>query len=333
MGLPQLKRDVTRMGKITTVLAADANGLAQAASLLNDGELVAFPTETVYGLGADARNGRAVAGIFEAKGRPSFNPLIVHVARLADVEEIGQVPGALAPFVAAGWPDGLTLVLPLKAEAGISPLVTAGQSTVAVRVPASHTARDLLDAFGGPIAAPSANPSGRISPTQAAHVLGGLDGRIAAVLDGGATPGGVESTILGVFEDAPVVLREGLYQVPEHMARHTQADEVTEVAAAPGQLTSHYAPRGRVRLGAERAEKGEWFLGFGGTSGDRNLSESGDLAEAAARLFALFHEADALGVTAIAVAPIPNTGLGRAINDRLRRAAAPRDATHSGLRV
>ena len=295
----------------------------RAAELLRLGQLVAFPTETVYGLGADATNGEAVAAIYEAKGRPSFNPLIVHVASAADAERIGIVPDAAQVFLENGWPEGLTLVMPLRGDAGLSPLVTAGEASVAVRVPSSSIARRLIEAFGGPIAAPSANPSGRISPTSADHVLLGLNGRIAGVLDGGATTTGLESTILGFDGDAPVVLREGVYQVPGDLARKTTIDP--SAVKTPGQMASHYAPLGRVRLNADAARVGEWFIGFGDCDDCAvNLSPTGDLKEAAARLFAVLHEADALGQTKIAVAPIPDEGLGRAINDRLRRAAAPR---------
>ncbi len=308
----------------TKTLSATSEGIAEAAALLRRGRLVAFPTETVYGLGADATNGEAVAAIYEAKGRPSFNPLIVHVKNLDAARLIGDMPDAAQRFLRGGWPDGLSLVVPLRADTGVSPLVTAGQSTVALRVPSAPIARQLLEAFDGPVAAPSANPSGRVSPTSAAHVLTGLDGKIPAVLDGGETSAGLESTIIGFESGASVVLREGVYQVPEDMPRKTVADEIDKIAQAPGQLASHYAPTGQVRLAAETAQSGEWHLGFGKVAGDRSLSPSGDLREAAAALFAALHEADAQGVKRIAVAPIPNTGLGRAINDRLGRAAAPR---------
>ncbi|MDA8584735.1 L-threonylcarbamoyladenylate synthase [Rhodobacteraceae bacterium] len=310
------------MAVITETLEADAAGIARAAKLLYDGRLVAFPTETVYGLGADARNGEAVAAIYEAKGRPSFNPLIVHVASLKAAEALGDIPEAAAIFLSDGWPDGLSLVVPLKPNTGLSALVTAGQSTVALRVPVAPIARALLLAFDGPIAAPSANLSGRISPTTATHVLNGLDGKISAILDGGGTSDGLESTIIGFSDGVPLVYREGVYQVPDGMARLTSA-KGTKVQS-PGQLASHYAPLGHVRLNALTAEAGEWHLGFGDVIGDRSLSAKGDLREAAAGLFAALHEADDLGKTAIAVAPIPEQGLGRAINDRLRRAAAPR---------
>ncbi|MEO0944164.1 MAG: L-threonylcarbamoyladenylate synthase [Pseudomonadota bacterium] len=300
------------------VLQPDGQGIATAAALLAAGELVAFPTETVYGLGADARNDTAVAKVFEAKGRPSFNPLIVHVADRAEIDAIAELPTEADALLAQGWPSGLTLVAKLRSDAGISPLVTAGLATVALRVPGSGIARDLLRAFGGPVAAPSANPSGRVSPTLAEHVTRGLGDRIAAVLDGGLTPAGLESTIL-IFP-GPTLLREGAYPAPDTWPRQTQS----ETPPAPGQLLSHYAPNAAVRLNAVEKRPGEWHIGFGEVAGDVSLSRTGDLVEAAARLFVLLHEADANGITALAVAPIPDIGLGRAINDRLRRAAAPR---------
>lgn len=281
--------------------------------------MVAFPTETVYGLGADATNDRAVARVFEAKGRPSFNPLIVHVADMAEIDAFAVLPAEAEALLAEGWPPGLTLVLETRAEAPLSPLVTAGLPSVAIRVPASDTAHALLRAFGGPVAAPSANPSGRVSPTLAAHVVNGLGDRIAAVVDDGPTQAGLESTILSF--PGPVVLREGAYAVPDDWPRQAQGAALN----APGQLRSHYAPNAPVRLEATEKRSDEWHIGFGAVPGDVSLSPTGDLIEAAARLFALLHEADAQDIRALAVAPIPNTGLGRAINDRLQRAAAPRD--------
>lgn len=313
------------MNLTTETLTTDDAGIARAADLLRAGGLVAFPTETVYGLGADARNGVAVAAIYDAKGRPSFNPLIVHVASVDAALALGDFPLAARDMVRDGWNEGLSLVVPLKPGAHLSPLVTAGQNTVALRVPKAQVARDLLRAFDAPVAAPSANPSGRISPTSAAHVLAGLTGKIAAVLDGGDTSAGLESTIIGFPEGTPVVYREGVFQVPNDMARLTKATGATgHDTRAPGQLASHYAPLGRVRLDALTAEPGEWHLGFGAVAGDLTLSATGDLREAAANLFAMLHKGDALGKVAIAVAPIPDHGLGRAINDRLRRASAPR---------
>jgi L-threonylcarbamoyladenylate synthase len=313
---------------MTATLAPDTDGIAEAARLLAAGELVAFPTETVYGLGGDARSDRAVARIYEAKGRPSFNPLIVHLPDLAAVEAIAEVGPKARLLAQAFWPGPLTLVLPLRPGAGISPLVTAGLSTVAVRVPAHPLAQLLLRAFGGPLAAPSANPSGRVSPTQAGHVLEGLAGRIAAVLDGGACAVGLESTIL-LADPALVLLRPG--GVPVEAVEALLGEAVGSGGDAgkpisPGQLASHYAPEAAVRLEAVEALAGELLVGFGEVKGRLTLSETGDLVEAAARLFDALREADRLAGPAgrIAFAPVPETGLGRAINDRLRRAAAPR---------
>lgn len=296
--------------------------------MLAGGDLVAFPTETVYGLGGDAQSDRAVARIYEAKGRPSFNPLIVHLPDLIAVEGIAHLgPKALA-LAQAFWPGPLTLVLPLREGAGISPLVTAGLTTVAVRVPAHPLAQRLLRAFGGPLAAPSANPSGRISPTRADHVLEGLTGRIAAVLDGGPCDVGLESTIV-MADPRPVLLRPGGLPVEaleaalgEPLATGGDAGKPT----APGQLASHYAPEAAVRLNATDARSGEVLVGFGAVPGQLSLSPNGDLVEAAARLFQTLREADRLAGPdgRIAFAAVPEKGLGLAINDRLRRAAAPR---------
>ena len=287
-----------------------------------------MPTETVYGLAADARSDLAVAAVFAAKNRPHFNPLIVHLPDLAAVHRYATVPPEAEMLAAAFWPGPLTMVLPLRADAGLSPLVTAGLSTVAIRVPAHPVARDLLRVFGGPLAAPSANPSGRTSPTRAAHVLAGLGGRIAAVLEGGACAVGVESTILAL-DDHASLLRPGGVAVEdiERILGHAvllPTDPATP--KAPGQLASHYAPEAGVRLNAEAGRPGEVLVGFGAVKGDLTLSDGGDLLEAAASLFHLLREADALAGPggAIAFAPVPETGLGRAINDRLRRAAAPR---------
>jgi L-threonylcarbamoyladenylate synthase len=313
---------------MTFTLSPDDAGIARAAELLRQGELVAFPTETVYGLGGDARSDRAVAGIFAAKGRPSFNPLIVHLPDLAAAEAIAEIGPKSRDLAAAFWPGPLTLVLPLRADAGISPLVTAGLPTVAIRVPAHPLAQRLLRAFGGPVAAPSANPSGRVSPTQARHVLDGLSGRIAAVLDGGPCAVGLESTILQADPD-PILLRPGGLPVEAlETAIGTRLATAAPAAkpTAPGQLSSHYAPEAGVRLDATVAQTGEILVGFGTVKGALSLSETGDLVEAAARLFQTLREADRLAGPGgrVAFAPIPETGLGRAINDRLRRAAAPR---------
>lgn len=314
---------------MTVTLAPDDSGIAEAARLLAAGELVAFPTETVYGLGGDARDDRAVARIYEAKGRPSFNPLIVHLPDLAAVEQIAHLGPKARKLAAAFWPGPLTLVLPLRDGAGISPLVTAGLDTVAVRVPAHPLAQQLLRAFDGPLAAPSANPSGRVSPTRAAHVLEGLSGRIAAVLDGGPCAVGLESTIL-LADPEPVMLRPG--GVPAEAIQALLGEAVATGGDAgrptsPGQLASHYAPEASVRLEATEAQAGELLVGFGAVQGRLTLSATGDLVEAAAALFDTLREADRLAGPGgrIAFAPVPQAGLGRAINDRLRRAAAPRD--------
>lgn len=310
----------------TELLGAAQADLARAAELLADGRLVAFPTETVYGLGADARDGAAVAAIYAAKGRPTFNPLIVHVADTDTARRYVAWTGTATRLANAFWPGPLTLVLPLREGHGISPLVTAGLDTLAIRVPAHPVAQGLLRAFDGPLAGPSANPSGRISPTTAAHVLAGLEGRIAAVIDDGPCMVGVESTILDL-EGTPCLLRAGGITAEEIEALLGEAlasVQVTSLPSAPGQLASHYAPRAAVRLNAKIAQPGEILLGFGDMQCDLNLSPSGDLNEAAANIFGHLHRLDTTG-RPIAVAPIPDYGLGRAINDRLRRAAAPRD--------
>ncbi|SDI47498.1 L-threonylcarbamoyladenylate synthase [Lutimaribacter saemankumensis] len=312
------------MGK-TELLPGDEGGIVRAAELLSEGRLIALPTETVYGLAGDARSDRAVARIYEAKGRPSFNPLIVHLpdARLA--RDFVTWTDTAQKLADAFWPGPLTLVLPLRAGHGLSALVTAGLDTVALRVPAHPLARAVLRAFGGPVAAPSANPSGRISPTTVAHVMAGLDGRIDAVIDGGDCDVGLESTIVGLA-GVPTLLRPG--GVPadriEAVLGAPLERDAGDAITAPGQLASHYAPGARVRLNATQADPGEVLLGFGPMACDLNLSETGDLVEAAANLFRHLHTLDRPGIAGIAVAPIPDTGLGVAINDRLRRAAAPR---------
>lgn len=311
----------------TVLIAADAPGLARAAAFLRAGGLVAFPTETVYGLGGDARSDRAVAGIFAAKDRPRFNPLIAHLPDLAAAEELALFDDRARALAAAFWPGPLTLVLPLRPRAGLSPLVTAELPTVALRVPAHPVAQALLRAFGGPLAAPSANPSGRVSPTRAAHVAEGLSGRIDAILDGGACAVGVESTILGLDGPATLLRPGGLpVEAIEALIGPLATGGNAAKPNAPGQLASHYAPAAAIRLNAQDIRPGETRLGFGPGAADLNLSPSGDLTEAAANLFHLLREADRLaGPTGtIAIAAIPETGLGRAINDRLRRAAAPR---------
>lgn len=310
----------------TKVLSSQPDGIARAGQILASGGLVSFPTETVYGLFADARNDQAVAGIYQAKGRPSFNPLIVHVPDLAAAEALVEFTPAARALAQAFWPGALTLVLPLRAGAGISKLVTAGLDTLAVRVPSHPVARDVLLAAGVPLAGPSANPSGRISPTKADHVIAGLSGRIDAVVDGGACGVGVESTIVGGF-GVPVLLRAGGIASEDIEAVLGQPLATAgDAIVAPGQMTSHYAPTGSVRLNAKTVLPGETLLGFGPVEGaSLTLSASGDLVEAAANLFDCLHALDRLGAERIAVSPIPMTGLGLAINDRLARAAAPRD--------
>ncbi len=311
----------------TLRLSADPMGIARAAALLRAGGLVAFPTETVYGLGGDATSDLAVARIFEAKGRPRFNPLIAHVPDLAAAERLALFDDRARAVAAAFWPGPLTLVLPMRPDSGLSPLVTAELPTVAIRLPAHPVAQALLRAFGGPLAAPSANPSGKISPTRADHVLAGLDGLIAAVVDGGACAVGVESTILGL-DGPPALLRPGGVPVEalEALLGPLAIGGDAAKPNAPGQLLSHYAPGAAVRLNADAPRPGEVRLGFGPGAAGLNLSPEGDLVQAAANLFHLLRQADALAGPqgTIAIAPIPETGLGRAINDRLRRAAAPR---------
>ncbi len=316
----------------TVTLSSGDRGIRAAAGLLRAGALVAFPTETVYGLGADARSDSAVAGIYAAKGRPAFNPLIVHVADAAGAAALGEMTGPAAALADCFWPGPLTLVLPRRAGAGLAERTTAGLATVALRVPAHPLARALLAEFAGPLAAPSANPSGQVSPTTPEHVLDGLRGRIAAVLDGGPCPVGLESTIIGFEGDAPVLLRPGGLPVEaiETVLGRAPARPEGGAITAPGQLNSHYAPRAALRLDAATPAPDEIRIGFGPDDAAAfNLSPSGDLAEAAANLFAQLRAADTLaariGATRIAVAPIPSDGLGRAINDRLARAAAPRD--------
>ena len=314
---------------MTEQLQSQDPDFMRAVELLQRGEQVAFATETVYGLGADARDDRAVAGIYAAKGRPSFNPLIVHIASADDAKRYVLWSDHCEKVTNAFWPGPLTLVLPLRGDAGISKLVTAGLNTLAIRVPAHPSAQRLLRAFGGPLAAPSANPSGRISPSTAEHVLNGLNGKIAAVLDGGSCTVGLESTILDLTNpNRPTLLRAGGVSADDlgtHLGCDVaqQHDATPGTVTAPGQLSSHYAPRASMRLNATDWRPGELRLGFGDVDCDLNLSEQGDLVEAAANLFAHLHQLDAANA-AIAVSPIPNMGLGLAINDRLTRAAAPK---------
>ncbi len=313
-----------------TIRAASNSALAEAAAILRAGGLVAFPTETVYGLGADARNDRAVARIFEAKGRPQFNPLIVHVSGAAEAATLVEFTPLARQLAEAFWPGALTLVLPRRPASGLSLLVSAGLDTVAVRAPSNGLAQDLLAAARCPIAAPSANRSGSVSPTMAAHVEESLGARVELILDGGATPLGIESTVVGFDGDAAVLLRPGAVPREEIEAVTGPLKAAGGAIVSPGQLASHYAPDAPIRLNAARVEGDEALLGFGpdvprGARAVMNLSEKGDLTEAAANLFAMLRALDKAGAARIAVMPIPRHGLGEAINDRLARAAAPRE--------
>ncbi len=318
----------------TRVLAANEAAIAAAVHCLRDGGLVAFPTETVYGLGADASNASAIARLYRAKGRPSFNPLIAHVSDMAAAKRIARFNMQAALLADAYWPGPLTLVLPKASDCPVADLATAGLDTIAIRIPAHPVARDILRSFGGAVVAPSANLSGHVSPTTAAHVRSDLSGRIDLIVDGGAVDIGLESTIVGCL-DVPMLLRPGglpreaiervlgqvLTQLPDHLDRHTAQP------LAPGMLASHYAPRTPVRLDAGDLEAGEVLLAFGpevisGTASVvMNLSARADLHEAAANLFDYLRALDAKGARRIAVMPVPHHGLGEAINDRLRRAA------------
>lgn len=295
--------------------------IAEAAAIIAAGGCVATPTETVYGLAADATNAEAVAGIYATKGRPSFNPLIVHVADRRAAEAIAMFDRDARALADAFWPGPLTLVLPLRPDAPIAGLVTAGLSTVAIRVPQHRAMQALLAASGKPLAAPSANASGTISPTRAAHVAASLADRIPLIIDDGATSGGIESTIVALGAQ-PRLLRPGpisAADVEREIGRWL--GEAGDAIEAPGQLASHYAPRKPLRLNATYAQDGEWLIGLGAVTGDDTLSATGDLTQAAARLFDALHRADASDRTAIAVAPVPEEGIGLAINDRLQRAA------------
>ena len=301
----------------TRILGYGPEAIAEAARLIRAGEAVAVPTETVYGLAADATDAEAVARIYAAKGRPDFNPLIVHVPSLEAAERIGRFNRNARAAAERWWPGPLTIVVPLRAKAGIAPAVTAGLDTVALRCPAGAAMQDLLRACGRPLAAPSANVSGSMSPTTAEHVLAGLGGRIPLIVDGGPTALGLESTIVAFDGDQPRLLRPGPIDIGAEPVRAARIE-------APGQLPSHYAPGKPLRLDATEAAPDEWLIGFGAVDGDDTLSASGDLAEAAAKLFAALHRADREDRPRIAVAPVPREGVGAAINDRLRRAAAPR---------
>lgn len=308
---------------VTKVVLADAAGIAVAVRILESGGLVAVPTETVYGLAARADSAAAVARIYAAKGRPDFNPLIVHIAGLEQAERYGEFSPEARALAEAHWPGPLTLVLPRRHDAALAPAVTARLPTVALRAPSHPAMRTLLEAARFPLAAPSANRSGFISPTCAAHVLASLDGRIDLVLDGGATTAGLESTIVAVRADGTVEeLRPGPLAIGAAASgKHFEARSKARIEA-PGQLASHYAPGKPVRLDATEAEADEFLIGFGAIMGDCTLSASGNVTQAAARLYACLHEAALAAQPRIAVAPVPAQGVGRAINDRLRRAAA-----------
>jgi L-threonylcarbamoyladenylate synthase len=322
------------------ILAPDAAAFARAAELLRAGQLVAFPTETVYGLGADATRDSAVAGIFAAKERPQFNPLIVHFTSAEAAAAEVVFDDRARKVAAAFWPGPLTLVLPRRAASRLSLLCSAGLDTQAVRVPSHPLAQRLLSECGLPLAAPSANASGRISPTAAAHVAASLDGRVPLILDGGPCAVGLESTVLDLSGPAPVILRPGSISAQDltpYLGTVAETTDASDSAGSgglkgPGMLSSHYAPGHPVRLNATRVAGDEALLAFGpevppGAAVTLNLSRTGDLSEAAARLFACLHQLDAVPVSAIAVMPVPDEGLGAAINDRLARAAAPRDGT------
>ena len=299
---------------VTETLEATDGGLARAAAILRDGGLVAVPTETVYGLAARADTDAAVSRIYEAKGRPSFNPLIVHVQTLAAAQDFAHFAPAALELAAQHWPGALTLVLPRRVDARLASAVTAGLDTVALRVPQHPVMQDILEQTRLPLAAPSANRSGFVSPTTPAHVLATLDGRIDAVIDGGPCRTGLESTIVAVRDDGSLdLLRPG----PIALDAPTGARGIE----APGQLASHYAPGKPVRLGVTEPAADEFFIGFAQLAGDASLSASGDLAEAAARLYACLHQAAGSDKPRIAIAPVPRSGIGAAINDRLRRAA------------
>ena len=300
---------------MTRVLPFDDDAIGEAARLIRGGQPVAVATETVYGLAADATNADAVARIYEAKGRPSFNPLIVHVSDLAAAKEIGRVSAEASSLAEEHWPGPLTLVVPLNPAANIASIVTAGLPTIGLRVPAHRAMQALLGAVGCPLAAPSANASGSLSPTRAEHVLKSLGGRIPLIIDAGPTERGLESTIVAATGGALRLLRPGPIAI-DAIANESNAIE------APGQLASHYAPSKPLRLNAREPQPNEYWIGFGPLSGDENLSPSGDLIEAAAHLFDLLHSAEESRKPRIAVAPIPDEGIGQAINDRLRRAAA-----------
>ena len=299
----------------TRVLPLSDEAIAEAARLVLAGQPVAVPTETVYGLAADATDAKAVASIYAVKGRPNFNPLIVHVADLAAAERIGIFNEQARTLADAHWPGPLTLVVPLREDSGIASLVTAGLPSVALRVPSHPAIQALLKACGCPLAAPSANASGLISPTRASHVVASLGGRIQLVIDGGATQRGIESTIIAATGGPLRLLRRGPIEIEGAKLA------VGPIVEAPGQLASHYAPHKPLRLDATEARDGEYLIGFGTVAGDVSLSEAGDPIEAAARLFDLLHRADDAPQSRIAVAPVKGAGIAAAIRDRLERAA------------
>lgn len=309
---------------VTDVLLADAEGIARAAAILRDGGLIAVPTETVYGLAARADSAEAVARIYTAKGRPDFNPLIVHCADLAQGERLAAFDDRARMLAKKFWPGPLTMVLPARSDNGLAAAVTAGLPTLALRVPAHLIMREVLAAADLPLAAPSANRSGAVSPTTPEHVLATLDGRIDAVLDGGPSEAGLESTIVALRDTGEwQMLRPGPVTEVQLVEMLGSATAVTaSKIEAPGQLSQHYAPGKPVRLEAIKADEGEFLIGFGTVVGDCTLSSEGDLAEAAAWLYNCLHKAARSGKRRIAVAPIPDEGIGKAINDRLKRAAA-----------
>jgi len=318
--------------QLTRTLPYGPESVAEAAALIRAGACVAVPTETVYGLAADATNAAAVTSVYAAKGRPSFNPLIVHVPDLAEAKRIAAFDRRADALAEAFWPGPLTLVLPLKPSGHIASLVTAGLETIAIRVPRHRAMRSLLEVSGRPLAAPSANASGSISPTRAEHVFASLDGRIPLILDDGPTSQGIESTIVRevfgmtrILRHGPVTTEQVRAAIGNGSARLDRFDVgeegQPETIESPGQLLAHYAPRKPLRIDAPRGAEDEWMIGFAATGGDDNLSPSGDLAEAAARLFDALHRGDASTQPRIAIAPVPNEGIGVAINDRLRRAS------------
>jgi L-threonylcarbamoyladenylate synthase len=315
----------------TQIVAADPDAIARAARLLRSGKIVAFPTETVYGLGADGTQDRAVAAVFAAKDRPRFNPLIIHVPGLTEAEALAEFDARARRLATYFWPGPLSLVLPRRSGSGLSMLASAGLDTVAIRAPAHSVAQALLRASGRPIAAPSANRSGHISPTEAAHVSSELGAVVELILDAGRTAIGVESTVLDLTVSIPAILRPGgvTLEALEAMLGPINPGMVTGARRSPGMLASHYAPSLPLRLDAIEARPGEALLAFGAAAAPDFvevlwLSRTGDLTEAAGNLFAMLRQLDQPAFTGIAVMPIPDHGLGRAINDRLRRAAAPR---------